>query len=271
MRNRAPIRSVAPLGACCLLLLPACGAFENVKPGATSLLEVFVPQETPGEAAEMALDQYDPDSRFSGTRLLANAHFGGEDVYIELYEDAARDEDAGVRWAGVRALGLHGSPEHVPLVIERLIDEPDRLVRAEAARTLQRIHNPIATEPLLRAMDQELEPEPEVRSAAAHALGQYAQPKVVQALIASLNDPSLAVNHSTILALRTLTGQDFGIETRAWLDWYDATDDLFAARTTYTYPAFERNKRLLEYLPFIPPPPNETASTPVGMPPPIDG
>ena len=253
------------------LALAGCNMFDNVQPGATSLMQVFVPQQSPGQAAEMALDEYDPDSRFRGTRLLANAYFGGEDVYIELYEDAARDEDSGVRWAGVRALGLHGSPEHVPLIIERLVDEPDRLVRAEAARALQRIHNPDAIDPLLRAMDEELEPEPDVRAAAAHALGQYAEPRVVQALISSLNDPALAVNYSTIQALRTLTGQDYGIETRAWLDWFDATDDLFAARSTYTYPAFERDKRLLEYLPFMPPPPNETASTPIGMPPDMGG
>jgi len=270
MTNRVHTGTVASLGAL-VLLLPACGAFDNVEPGATSLFEVFAPQESPGDAAAMALDEYDPDSRFTGTRLLANAYFGGEEVYIELYEDAVTDEDAGVRWAGVRALGLHGSPDHVPLIIERLVDEPDRLVRAEAARALQRIHNPIATDPLLRAMDEEFEADPEVRAGAAHALGQYAEPRVVQALIASLNDPALVVNYSTIHALRTLTGQDFGIETRAWLDWYDATDNLFAARTAYTYPAFERDKRLLEYLPFMPPPPNETASTPVGMPPPVGG
>ncbi|MEZ6241519.1 MAG: HEAT repeat domain-containing protein [Phycisphaerales bacterium] len=247
--------------------LTGCGYLDNVKPGAKSLFDVVKPTETPAEAADMALDQYNPDSRYRGTLLLSNAAFGGSDIYIELYEDAARDEDAGVRWAGVRALGVHGSPEHVPLLIERLIKDPDRLVRAEAARALQRIHNPVAIDPLLQAIRLKSESEPEVRAAAADALGQYAERRVVQGLIAALNDPALVVNHATLKSLRTLTGQDFGLETRAWLDWVDSTDDLFAARTPYTYPAFQRDKRLLEYFPFMSQPPNETPSTPVGLPP----
>ncbi len=250
-----------------LVLLAGCGALDNVKPGAKSIFDVVKPTETPAEAADMALDQYNPDSRYRGTLLLANATFGGSDVYVELYEDAAHDDDAGVRWAGVRALGVHGSPDHAPLLIERLIDEPDRLVRAEAARSLQRIHNPIAVDALMLAIRQDAEDEPEVRAAAAHALGQYAESRVVQALIAALNDPALVVNHSTLQSLRTLTGQDFGLETRAWLDWVDSTDDLFAARTPYTYPAFQRDKRWMEFFPFVPQPPNETPSTPVGLPP----
>ncbi len=257
----------AALAMAAALLAGGCGTFENVKPGAKSLFDVFKPTETPAEAADMALDEYNPDSRYSGTLLLANAPFGGGEVYIELYEDAARDPDAGVRWAGVRAIGIHGSPDHAPLLIERLIDEEDRLVRAEAARALQRIHNPIAVEALLLALRRDAEEEPEVRAASAHALGQYAEPRVVQALIAALNDPALVVNHSTLQSLRTLTGQDFGLETRAWLDWVDGADDLFAARTPYTYPAFSRDKRWLEYLPFVSQPPNETPSTPVGLPP----
>lgn len=252
-----------------LLALAGCGAFESVPRGANSLLAVFE-GPTPSEAADMALDPYNPDNRFRGIQLLANADFGGQEPYVPLYIDSLDDGDPGVRWIGVRALGRHGDPEHVPLILERLGDE-DTLVRAEAARALQRLHNDAALDPLLNAIDPEAEPEPSVRAEAAHALGQYAEPRVVQALIARLDDPSLAVNRNTLVALRTLTGQDFGLDQRAWLDWVDATPDLFAARQPYTYPVFQRDKTLLEWLPFVPPPPNEAESTPVGLPPMVDG
>lgn len=254
--------------ACLLALAGGCGVMDSVPRGADSLLQVFE-GPTPTEAAELALDKYNPDNRFRGVQLLANADFGGQEPYIPLYVDALKDEDPGVRWIGVRALGRHGDPEHVPMIIERLHDS-DTLVRAESARTLQRLHNPVAIDALLNAIDPEAEPEASVRAEAAHALGQYAEPRVVQALIARLDDSSLAVNRNTLVALRTLTGQDFGLDRRAWLDWVDATPDLFAARQPYTYPVFQRDKKLVEWLPFVSPPPNEAESTPVGLPPTVE-
>lgn len=255
---------LAGLGAIVCLTLGGCGAFDGVPRGTQSLLQVFQPQTTPTEAAEMAIDPYSPERRYQGTTLLSNADFGGLPVYIALYIDAIDDADPGVRAAGVRALGRHGEPEHVPLIVERLKD-PDRNVRVEAARALQRVHNPAAVPALLETLREDKEADADVRVAAAEALGQYPEARVVQALIAALADSRLAVNHAVRHSLVTLTGQDFNVDRRAWLDWYDSTRDLFAGQQPYVYPAFRRGKRPYEYLPFIPPPPNETASTPVGL------
>lgn len=258
---------VAPL--VCSLLLGGCGTFDGVPRGSKSLLAVLKPQTSPSEAAEMATDPYNAENRFRGTTLLSNADFGGSPVYIDLYLDGVEDPDPGVRTAAIRALGRHGDPEHAPLIIEGLKDE-NRLVRIEAARALQRVHSEDAVSPLIEAIDIDNESDADVRAASADALGQYRENRVVQALIGALRDPRLAVNNRVQKSLLTLTGQNFGIDRRMWIDWYNETDDVFAAAQTYTYPIFSRKRRPIEYLPLVAPPPNETTSTPVGVDPLID-
>ncbi|MEM9373293.1 MAG: HEAT repeat domain-containing protein, partial [Planctomycetota bacterium] len=245
-------------------MLHGCGTFDDVPRGTTSLLDAFIPQTTPAEAAEMAVDPYSPERRYKGTTLLANAAFGGQPVYLELYLDAIEDDDSGVRAAGVRALGRHGEPEHVPQILELLGDE-DRFVRFEAARALQRVHAPDVVPVLLDVIREDREPEADVRAAVAEALGQYPEARVVDGLIAALADRRLAVNHAVRGSLRTLTGQDFGVDRAAWLGWAANTGDLFAGQQPYEYPGFSRAKKPYEYLPFVPAPPSETASTPVGL------
>jgi HEAT repeats/PBS lyase HEAT-like repeat len=249
--------------------LSGCGAFDGAPRGATSLLQVFTPQTSPGEAADMATDEFSAENRYKGTTLLSNADFGGGGVYIELYLDRMDDPDPIVRSAAVRALGRHGDPEHVGLIVSALEDDDDA-VRIEAARALQRVHHSTAVEPLLAAIVYEEESNVDVRSAAADALGQYHEQRVVQGLIEGLRDPRLAVNDRVLHSLLVLTGQNFGLDRQAWIEWYNSTDDLFAAAQPYTFPVFNRKKKIVEYLPFIPPPPNETTSIPVGMDPVID-
>jgi HEAT repeat protein len=260
MRTRTAICTLAASS----LLLGACETTSmGLKPGAKSIFEAFAPP-SPAEAAAWAIDPYDADKRFRGTQMLANAAFAGEPVYLKLFTDNASDTDPGVRMAALRGLGSHGTPEHVPLIVEKLKD-PDVGVRTEAARALQRLHNPAAIDALLAAIDPKNELEPQVRLEAASALGQYPENRVVAALIASLEDENLAVNRNTHLALRTLTGQDFGFDRAAWQRWYDSSPNLFAARSVYVYPVFSRKRKFYEYIPFVPPPPNEPASTPAGM------
>lgn len=249
------------------LALTGCDSFENAR-GAKSILALNQgPSIT--DAAEWATNEYNANDRYRGIMILANQQFGGEPVYMQLYVDAIDDRDAGVRAAGVRGLALHGSPEHVALLIETLGDE-DPIVRLDSARALQRIHNPIAVGPLVGRLKVEIEENELIRAESARALGQYAQPLVVDALITSLTDPNLGVNEATRASLRTLTGQDFGLDIAGWVDWTHTTSDLFAARSAYVFPAFHRDRKIIEYLPFLPDPPNETASLPVGMSPAID-
>lgn len=258
-----------------------CDTPESMR-GATSLLQLAQP-ESPIEAANMAIDPWDADARAKGTMLLANGYFGGEPPYRALYLDRTGDTDPNVRAAALRGLALHGQPEDVPAIIALLDDENAR-VRLEAARALQRVHNPEAIDALIVHSRLPVTPtpptatspgtsgrpgenEPVVRAEAAHALGQYAEPRVIVPLVSALDDRFLAVNEAARASLRTLTGQDFGLNRRAWLDWYEDADAPFANRTAYVYPTFQRDRFFWEYIPFVPQPPNETSSTPAGFPP----
>lgn len=267
-------RTLAALAAT-VAAVAGCDTLE-LQPGAGSILQAVAPP-SPSEAAVWAIDPYDANKRYRGTTLLANAYFGGEPVYVALYVDNVDDPDPSVRAAAVRALSNHGDASHAALLAERLGDA-DPLVRLEAARALQRIHSPAVVEALLRHLpeftlgrpDQGIpdsgEPSAEVRAEVAGALGQYAENRVVLALIAALADRALPVNRNALESLRTLTGQDFGLDRRAWVEWFNDAEDVFAARTVYTYPVFNRPKKLIEYLPFIPGPPNEEPAPPAGLP-----
>ncbi len=237
----------------------------EMKPGARSIFQVFE-TESPSEAAASAIDPFDPDRRYRGTLLLANAPWASSPVYIKVFTDNAKDEDPGVRAAAIRGISNHGSPDLAPLVLVCLRDT-DAAVRLEAARALQRLHYPDAVPALVDAINPEIEPDVQVRSEAAIALGQYAQGTVIDALIKALDDENLAMNRGTLLSLRTLTGQDFGYDRAAWAAWNKAESQTFAARSVYMYPVFNRDKRWFEHIPFVPPPPNEATSTPAGLPP----
>jgi hypothetical protein len=236
------------------------------EPGAESILDFKVGPDY-SEAAQMAINEYDADDRYQGTLILAGAPFAAGDPYIRLFEENARDEDASVRAASIRGLANHGSPDHVPLIAAALDDESE-IVRMEAARGLQRIHGSAAISPLMSHTRESVEPLQEIRAEAAHALGQYAEPRVLQELIRAIReDPSLAVNASALEAMQTLTGKDFGLDHNAWTRWLATTEDPFAGRSLYYFRTYQRDPTLIERLPFIPGPPNDAPAPPAGLPP----
>lgn len=253
------------------IVLSACDTAANRRASDSGSIFAMIAPPTPAEAARWAVDPYDANKRMAGLNLLANAPFGGDDVYVKVYRMALGappadkpDEDLGVRAVAARALALHGQPSDVPLVLP-LMSSTDRRVRAEAARTLQRLHNPVAVPALLDATRLTKEDDVDVRAEACAALGQYAEQRVLQALIGALSDDSLVVNRAASKSLSTLTGQDFGDEPRDWLKWLDTTRTPFAQRREYIYPYFERDKFWYEWIPLIPQPPNEQPGSPVGM------
>lgn len=232
---------------------------------ADSILAPVFKQMSPADAAAWAADPYDADKRARGMNMLANAPFGGAEAYVKMYRERLNDDNAPVRAVACRALGLHGNAEDVPRIVP-LTKAEEILVRLEATRALQRLHNPAAVPALITRLDLDKESEPEIRAEAANALGQYAEGSGMQALMTALADPSLLVNRSAHASLRTLTGNDeLPADRKAWVNWTKATDKPFAGRRPYVYPVFKRDSRWLDYLPFAGPVPNEQPSTPVGF------
>jgi hypothetical protein len=221
---------------------------------------------SPTEAAQMMVDQYDADKRREGTVLISGAYFGGTEHYVQLYRFMVEhDPDPTVRAVAVRALARHGAPDDAPLVAQQL-EHDNAQVRWEAAKGLQRLHNP-AVVPALLARVRDRDEGVEVRRAAAHALGQYPQDRVFQALVAALDARELSLNRTAEQSLVTLTGQDWGDDSRAWLRWYNAVEPgvRFAGQQEYHFAAYHRDETFFERLAFWTSPPNETPDVPAGL------
>ncbi|MEO1007892.1 MAG: HEAT repeat domain-containing protein [Planctomycetota bacterium] len=223
------------------------------------------PQEN---VAELAQDPYDPDARYRGTVRLANQLVEPDELVVDIFRENLDDEYASVRAAAARGIAAHGRAADAALLIDALYDE-DPLVRRAAAMGLQRMHDPDAVPRLIELIDPEIEPEETIRVEAALALGQYPQSEVVLALIESLRsdlEQSLTVHRSAAGSLATLTGQDYGLDFERWQRWSDSESDWFAGQEEYIYPVFSRSRAWYEYIvPVLPPPPNETPSTPIGL------
>ncbi|NNF41488.1 MAG: HEAT repeat domain-containing protein [Phycisphaerales bacterium] len=219
---------------------------------------------TPGEAARMAVDPGDADRRREGTLLLANAPFGGDETYVRIYRDyAANERDPLVRSVAIRALARHGEPDDAMIIAEQLTAE-SLPVRWEAAKGLQRLHQPDVVPALLRTIRQ-VDETPAVREACAIAAGQYPQDRVFQALVSALDARDLEVNVAAAWSMRMLTGQDHGLDPRPWLRWYNDADDPFAGGQEYLYPTYTRPESWFEKLAFWSTPLREQPAPPVGL------
>lgn len=231
-------------------LLGGCAGGGNGD-SAFGFMEDLMPP-SPSEAARDAFNPYDADQRRRAINLLSNASFGGEEPYMKAYrmmlEPGMRDDDPTVRAAALRALGRHGTPQDVRLIVPYLSPKEPRFVRTEAATALQRLHNPAAVEPLIATLrDDEAA---EVRAIAANALGQYAEPRVFQALVGALHDTDYAVVTQSVGSLELLTGRKFGDDGAEWLAWSDQVPDLFADRAAYYYPQYIKPPTLLDRVQF---------------------
>lgn len=241
--------------------LPGCDTFKS---DFASLTESFSPP-TPVQAAEWALDPYDAENRRRGTTLLAAAPWGGSDPYIRMYRDRlASETNSQVLAISIRALSRHGFVEDARPIAEKLTHE-NQSVRWEAAKGLQRIHDPAVIEPLAARLT-DINEHLDVRTAAAIALGQYATDRSFQALVLALDSRDLAINDAASRSLNLLTGKEFGIDRSAWLTWYRAEAAPFAGQKPFLFPTFRRRLTVVDHLVFWAPITFEEPGPPTGLP-----
>lgn len=247
------------------VMVSAMSIMQGCETASSDFADLFEPfsMPAPGEAARWMYDR-NPDLRRRGVTLIYASPFGSAEPYIRQYEDMVKnDPDPLVRAAAIRALARHGEPRHAIAIAEQLTHESVH-VRWEAAKGLQRLHNPEVVG-VLRNVLTAPTGDPDVRAAAAHALGQYPEDRAFQALLQGLDRPELSVNLNAREALMTLTGQDFGLNFRAWQQWYERTPSPFAERRVYVYPTFVRDDRLIEHIAFWTKKQWELPGTPVGL------
>jgi hypothetical protein len=253
-----------PAGLAPALLLCAAAGCESFAQDMSTVGQGLIPP-SPEQAARMMLDPHDPDNRRRGTVLISNAPFGGAAPYLAVYRDRVQfEQDPLVKAASIAALGRFGQPEDAPMIAACLNPKENLQVRWEAAKALQRMHNPVVVPDLLATLRSDDETA-DVRVAAAVALGQYPQDNVFQALVEAIDQPQLALNEAAEGSLKTLTGHDFGLDSEIWLHWYNGTRQPFAGEGKFLYPTYSRKKTFMESIAFWSPKTFEQPGIPVGM------
>lgn len=198
----------------------------------------FLKTETPGQVARNAFNVYDADTRRRSVEKLSAAPFGGEEAYVKTYRLLIDDPDPTVRAAAAKALGMHGDTTDALTLSRLLRHDETSYVRWEAAKGLQRIHNPSTTAPLMQAALEDRDPD--VRMAAAYALGQYPSVEVFGSLVSALEDRNFGVIKAAERSLELLTGQDLNQDSAAWLAFQkEAGPALFADQQTYTFQPYQ--------------------------------
>ena len=250
--SRVGIGSRIGLGSagfvCGAAVLWAATGCDTISQDFGAFTEDFMPP-TPTEAARWMIDPHDPDDRRRGTLLISNSPFGGGEPYLEIYRDMALHErDPLAKAVALAALGRHGVPNDA-IIIAVSLDHENPQVKWAAAQALQRIHNVAVVGDLLDVLRRD-EEQTDTRIAAAVAVGQYAQDRVFQGLVGALDDRELALNLAAVASLQTLTGEDFRLDARAWLAWYNNTPEPFAGQQEYLYPTYQRDETWLERLAF---------------------
>ena len=263
MRIPARARALAPASIAAVssaLLLAGC---DTISSDLSSFGQSFH-QPTPAEAARWAADPNDRENARRGTILLANAPWGGTEVYLKMYRLYAEDAlDPLVRAAALQALGRHGDPEDAKLVAKSLTS-PFRQVRLAAAKSLQRLHDPTVAD-LLWPRLVNPEEDSDVRTEVAIALGQYPTPAVFNALVAALSQRELAVNTAALDSLRLITGTDIGLDEDAWLRHMAGAQQPLVEAPPYLYPVFVRQLDIWDHLAFWDPTVFESPDVPIGL------
>jgi hypothetical protein len=197
---------------------------------------------TPGKYARMMEDDQSPDLRRTGIlRLVTDYEFARKEPYTRRYWQIAQgDPDYLVRVAAIRALDRSRSDTVTPIAINAL-DDPNPLLRLEAAKALANIPDQKAIPVLIKHMNPIIEVRGEsgrieavqesrdVRVACADALRNFPNRDVTTALVDVLKDKDFEVSWQARKSLVLMTGHDFKYDQNAWRDYFSKAEKPFGS------------------------------------------
>lgn len=186
-----------------------------------------------------------PDARREALITIATSSAADEPVYVDFYRAMLADPttDATVAAVAAAALGNHGLPEDTGRLTP-LLTRDESFLRWQAAVSLQRLHNPQAIAPLITAATGD--EDPDVRMAAATALGQYPRREVFDSLTTALDDRDYGVSRAARQTLSLITQHDAGDDPRSWRDYANQNvGTLFNQPGPFTYTPYPPQRGLL--------------------------
>lgn len=242
----AILKTPTKYAACGLLLMSMAfvtGCLADGQTPVDALIHTISP-ETPGQVARDAFNVYDADVRRKSVNTFAAAAFGGQPPYLRMYRLLIDDPDPTVRAACCMALGIHGQVEDAKLLAAQTHDEAT-IVRWEAAKALQKIHDPAVIDSLTNLLGQDKDQD--VRQAAAIALGQYPTLAVFNQLVGALDDRSYSVVDAAHHSLKLLTGYDFGVDGSLWLTFARKDSKaVFVHQEQYYWQPYEQSEKFVD-------------------------
>ena len=239
------IRPLNVGAAAALIAMTTLGGCDAISSDFQSLGNAMFPPSG-AEVGEWATNFNDPQTQQRGLVLLGTAPWAGTEQYLELYRACIQGPwDPLVKAAAIKALGSHGNPGDASLIASEL-DNEYAYVRKEAAKSLQRLHDPAIEDQIWQRLI--IEEDQGVQIELAIALGQYPSDAVFQALVLELEDRKLAVNLAAADSLRCLTGEDHGLNSREWLAWYTSVKTPFENEEIYLYPVYTRPLGFLDWI-----------------------
>ncbi len=141
------------------------------------------------------------------------------DAMTVLVDRLLKDPDPLVRAQAARSLGRHRYPEGVAYLLEALKDT-HAVVRWDACDALGHVGDPVAVEPIMALLVTD--DNVDVKRAAAGSLTLFKDERSIPALIAALGDLEPGVAKSAANALVLITGQGFGLDREAWQAWWNS-------------------------------------------------
>jgi HEAT repeat protein len=175
---------------------------------------------TPEEAAANLFNTTSPDERRDAIAYLQTKPYGHEPPNMKAYQVLTTDPHPMVRAQAMAALGTSRQPDAVEYLVKGLNDAQP-LVRRDAALGLATTFGDAAVEPLIVHIRADVDEQ--VRLNCARALKNARTPEAVRALIDGIDDRDAAVAFYARASLVAATGQDYGIDPKAWLTWYQQT------------------------------------------------
>lgn len=249
--NRAAltIRLVLPAAAGVVLsMLAGCGDVNTVmrekfgmevRKNEQGILQLYAVDRAARLRQSVASEN--PDERREGVVWLGERDRCNLDSVVKLLAHVVRnDPDPTVRSAAARSLGNSVHPGAIEPLVDAL-DDDNRFVRMDATVALTDKSGDNVKRALLVRLSRD--EEPQVRAAAARALSNYHETRVLESLIGSLRDRDFAVVYEAEQALIRMTGQTFNYDPEAWNRWLaglGAGGDPFA-RAGETPPSMQGN------------------------------
>ena len=160
-------------------------------------------------------------------RHLAYAKLGSAKVYDDDAQKAeaatvlskklaAGAEPVASRVAICRTLGELGRPEARGVILRATNDHDESAVRAAACRALGRVGAPEDWTVLARVMASDSDLDCRIAAIEGLSMMKVADPRLDLQLVDRMEDTEPAIRLASLQAMKSLSGQDLGVEPAAW-------------------------------------------------------